>query len=451
MIKLSKVFRYFLFSSLALSALLLASCEEEIEGPVLSSISIGTEDGLINEGDTIIASPGSQLTIGASLGAGSTETISVVTNSSSVVSVPSNNSFVSGDSITVDIPATADLGDDALLTFTAGSVNRQVVVKVGYQTVVDAALASSNLTTLVAALQTADLVGTLDDPSASYTVFAPTNQAFEDLLTALGVTADELLARDDLESILLYHVSGQAVTSSQLENGEVIPTLNPDGFSLLVTINGTDVEINGTSVINPDISTGNGVVHIIDEVLLPEEVSEYETVLLNAPIGQTSGDRSSDTFFNSSTGMTYSVDDIVGGTDDIESSDIDFGYYYGATNGASLAAPSDYPENIYNLGPNGANWSTLNITNFRPVNNLTLDDFNNIGPADAVRLAQEYEIATEDPTAEIINLSAGDLYAFRTSDNRYGILYVAEIVDGDNDGEFDGIQDAIEIEVKVGN
>lgn len=72
MIKMSKVFRYFLFGFFALSVLFLASCEEDIDGPVTSTISIGTEDGLINEGDTIIADPGSQLTIGASLGAGST-------------------------------------------------------------------------------------------------------------------------------------------------------------------------------------------------------------------------------------------------------------------------------------------------------------------------------------------------------------------------------------------
>jgi uncharacterized surface protein with fasciclin (FAS1) repeats len=449
MIKMSKTLRYFLFSTLVLSVLFLASCEEDPDGPVPSSIIVGTEDGDLSENDTLFAAPGSQVTIGASTGIGSTDDISVVTNNSSVVSVPSNNSFASGDSITVDIASNADLGDEATLTFTSGTVNRQVIVEVGYQTVVDAALATSNLSILVDALTAANLVSTLDDPNASYTVFAPTNQAFQDLIAALNTTAEDLLARDDLEDILLYHVVGQAATSDQLENGDVLTTLNSGGFSVVVTIDGTDIEINGASVVTPNVSTGNGVVHIIDEVLLPEEVAEYEAVLLNAPVGQGAGNRTSDTFFDSSTGMTYSVDDVVGGADGINSGDIDFGYYYGATNEASLAAPSDYPSNIYDLGPNGANWNTLNSTSFRPVNNLTLDDFNNIGPADAARLVQEYEIATEDPVTEITNLSAGELYAFQTSDNRYGIVFISEIIDGNNDGEFDGVQDSIELEVKV--
>lgn len=448
---MNKLMRYFLFSSLVLSAMFLVSCEEDPDIPSPFDISIGTADGDIGEGETLIAAPGSQVRIGVSTGVGGDEDVTVVTDNSTVVEVPSNNTVASGDSITVDISSTANLGDEATLTFSSGAESRQLVVEVGYQTVVDAAMATANLSTLVAALEAANLVNTLDDPDASYTVFAPTDEAFDDLIAALNTTEEDLLARDDLEDILLYHVVEGEFLSDDLSNGDEVATLNPSDFSLVVTIDDTEVQINGATVVTPNVQTGNGVVHIIDEVLLPREVEVYETVLLNAPVGSGSGQRTSDTFFDSSTGGVYSVDDVVGGVDGISSANIDFGYYYGTNNLASLAAPSAYPTTVYNLGADGANWNTLNATTFRPVNNLTLDDFNAIGPADASRLVQEYEIATEDATNQINQLSAGELYAFRTVDNRYGILRVDEIVDGDNDGEFTGIEDGIELQVKVTN
>lgn len=445
--KMNKALRYFLFSSLALSVLFLASCEDDNEGPsAVISLSI---DGETIEEDTYIAPPGSDIEITASLGATSTEDITVVTNGAAV-SVPSNNVIASGSSITVTVSPTATLNDEATLTFSSGGVNRQLTIDVGYQTVVDAAMSDGNLTTLVAALDEADLVETLDDQSAEYTVFAPTNQAFQGLMTVLGVTQEELLAREDLADILLYHVVEGTSASGDLESGQVIETLHPDGLSVVVTIDDNDnIMINGATVTTADIETGNGVVHIINQVLLPQTVAEYEAVLLAAPVGQAPGERSSDTFFSADNGGIYSVDDVVNGTDGITSADIDFGYYYGETNNASIAAPSDYPSNVYNLGAGGANWNALNATMFRPTNNLSLDDFNAISGADASRLVQEYEIATEDPVAEVTDLSAGELYAFKTVDNRYGIFFVREIVDGNDDGEFDGIDDEIELEVKV--
>ncbi|WPP53452.1 fasciclin domain-containing protein [Catalinimonas niigatensis] len=446
---MSKLLRYFLFSSLVLSVLFLASCEDDGEDPIGGDDAISLSvDGATIEGDTIIAAPGSEIEITLSLGTGSTDEISVVTNNGSVVNVPSTNTVVSGSAITVTVSAAAGLDDEATLTFSSGGINRQLTIDVGYMTVVDAATSSDDLSILVEALGTADLVETLSDENADYTVFAPTNQAFEDLLTVLGITQEDLLAREDLADILLYHVVDGSVASGELENGDIIETQHPDGLSVAVRIDDNTVMINGATVTTADIETGNGIVHVINQVLLPQTVIEYEAVLLAAPLGQASGTRTSETFFSSSTGETYSVDEVVGGNG-VTSADIDFGYYYGATNEASLAAPSDYPAAVYNLGPNGANWSALNETMFRATNNLSIDDFNAISAADAARLVQEYEVATEDEVSEINNLSAGDLYAFRTVDNRYGILQVLEIVDGNDDGEFDGGADSIEIAVKV--
>lgn len=444
---MNKTLRYFLFSTFALSALFLASCEDDSEGPSSSAISLSV-DGESIDGDTLIAAPGSDIEITASLGTNSTDEVTVVTNGGAV-SVPSNNIITSGSSITVSVSPTAGLDDEATLTFSSGGVNRQLTIDVGYQTVVDAAMADANLSVLVEALGAASLVETLSDESADYTVFAPTNQAFEGLMTALGVTQEELLSREDLADILLYHVVDGSTMSGDLENGQIIGTQHPDGLSVAVMVDEDgNVMINGATVVTADVETGNGVVHVINQVLLPQTVAEYEAVLLAAPVGQTPGERSSTTFFSAATGGVYSVDEVVAGTE-VGSADIDFGYYYGATNEASIAAPSDYPTEVYNLGANGANWSTLNETMFRPTNNLTLDDFNAISAADAARLAQEYEIATEEPVTELNNLSAGELYAFRTADNRYGIFFVEEIVDGDDDGEFDGIDDSIELQVKV--
>ncbi|MEM9673804.1 MAG: fasciclin domain-containing protein [Bacteroidota bacterium] len=449
---MKKVLYSFLWILTVGGFLFLTSCGEDGEDPVPGgNITLSTPDGDIVDG-TLLAAPGADVEITASLGASSTDEISVVTNNASVVSVPTDNTITSGGSITVTVGASADLGDEATLTFTSGATTEQLTITVGYNTVVDAALANSDLSILVEALQAADLVTTLQGPGP-FTVFAPTNNAFESLLTQLGATKEELLARDDLDEILLYHVSGvdPAAESGSLTDGQIVETLHPDAFSVLVSIDGNTVMINNATVTTADVTTGNGVVHIIDEVLLPQTVAEYEAVLLAAPIGQGPGERTSETFFSASSGETYSVDDVVAGTDGVSSADIDFGYYYGATNNASLAAPSDYPQQVYDLTSTGANWSALNETMFSPANNLTLDDFNAIGPADAVRLVLEYELASaaSAPVAEITALSAGDLVTFKTVDDLYGIIRVLEIVDGDNDGEFFGSADSIELEIKV--
>ena len=80
---------------------------------------------------------------------------------------------------------------------------------------------SPNHTTLKAALIQAGLVSALQDPTATLTVFAPDNAAFDALATALGVTATQLLANPDLSNILLYHVLGTEVSSAAISNGQV--------------------------------------------------------------------------------------------------------------------------------------------------------------------------------------------------------------------------------------
>jgi uncharacterized surface protein with fasciclin (FAS1) repeats len=135
--------------------------------------------------------------------------------------------------------------------------------------VVEVAMGNSDFTTLVNAVVAADLVPALSDEAASYTVFAPTNEAFAAALESMGMTAEELLSeanRDTLTAILQYHVIPSTVLSSDLVAGDV-ETLQ--GESVTITIDGGKVMVNDANVVTADIESGNGVVHVIDKVLVP--------------------------------------------------------------------------------------------------------------------------------------------------------------------------------------
>merc|ERR1712113_1371940 len=112
----------------------------------------------------------------------------------------------------------------------------------------------------------ASLVDALSQPGP-FTVFAPTDDAFTALLQTLNVTKDELLAREDLATILQYHVINGQVLSSDLEPTQDVTTLSGD--SLTVTNDGTTVMAGPATVVIADVVCSNGVIHAIDAVLLP--------------------------------------------------------------------------------------------------------------------------------------------------------------------------------------
>lgn len=132
--------------------------------------------------------------------------------------------------------------------------------------IVDTAAGNSDFETLVAAVQAADLVETLKG-EGPFTVFAPTNEAFAEL----GETVDTLLMpenKDKLTSVLTYHVLPGKVMSSDLSAMSA------------ATVEGQEVEImvengpmvNDANIVTPDIEADNGVIHVIDKVLVPEGV-----------------------------------------------------------------------------------------------------------------------------------------------------------------------------------
>jgi uncharacterized surface protein with fasciclin (FAS1) repeats len=136
-------------------------------------------------------------------------------------------------------------------------------------TVVDVAVASGEFPTLVAAIEAAGLVETLSG-EGPFTVFAPTEEAFAAALEALGLTAEELLADTELlTSVLTYHVlptEAPAETVLTLD-GESVATVN--GAEVTITVDGETVMVNDATVVATDIEASNGVIHVIDTVLVP--------------------------------------------------------------------------------------------------------------------------------------------------------------------------------------
>ncbi|KAI2508388.1 transforming growth factor-beta-induced protein [Fragilaria crotonensis] len=118
-------------------------------------------------------------------------------------------------------------------------------------------------TTLAAAIEAAGLTSTLLNLSKEFTIFAPTNKAFD----ALGKdTVSALLKRPKaLKSILLYHTVSGSVLKSDLKNSGSVKTLQ--GSNVHYTFNGTRLIINDSRVIEANILAANGIVHAIDKML----------------------------------------------------------------------------------------------------------------------------------------------------------------------------------------
>jgi len=133
--------------------------------------------------------------------------------------------------------------------------------------IVDIAVSIEDFSILVAALTEADLVGALSG-YGPFTVFAPTNEAFADLLEALEIEAADLLAHPQLADVLLYHVVSGKVMSTDLVDGMEAETLQ--GESLTIDLS-DGVKINTSAVTTADVEASNGVIHIIDAVLVPDD------------------------------------------------------------------------------------------------------------------------------------------------------------------------------------
>jgi transforming growth factor-beta-induced protein len=139
----------------------------------------------------------------------------------------------------------------------------------GMADIVDTAVAAGSFSTLAAALGAAGLVDTLKG-AGPFTVFAPTDEAFAKLPE--GTVADLLKPenKDKLTSILTYHVlSGEVMAAKVVTmDGAKVPTVN--GASVTIGVKGGVVTVDNAKVVTTDIKTDNGVIHVIDSVIIPK-------------------------------------------------------------------------------------------------------------------------------------------------------------------------------------
>ncbi|WP_243635885.1 fasciclin domain-containing protein [Hymenobacter edaphi] len=135
--------------------------------------------------------------------------------------------------------------------------------------IVDNAVNSKDHTTVVAAVKAAGLVETLKG-AGPFTVFAPTNAAFEALPAG---TVDGLLkpeSKAKLTKVLTYHVVPGALKAADLTDGQELTTV--EGEKLKVSVKDGKVMVGGATVTIPDVVSSNGVTHVVDKVLLPAKL-----------------------------------------------------------------------------------------------------------------------------------------------------------------------------------
>jgi len=150
-------------------------------------------------------------------------------------------------------------------------------------TIVDVAIANGNFTTLVAALEAADLVDALSDPDVNYTVFAPTDDAFA--LLGEEAIAELLADTDKLTNILTYHVISSEVNAAAATAavGTTVEMLNENSVGL--SLSGNDLLVNASTVIDPDFMASNGIIHAIDAVLMPPSMNEPTGTIVDVASG----------------------------------------------------------------------------------------------------------------------------------------------------------------------
>ena len=296
-------------------------------------------------------------------------------------------------------------------------------------------------------------------------------------VTSCGDDAEDILTPDTGATITgLEQLDGTPVTTIESAPGEsviinVAYTIDSDvtGAALLAVIGDStyvNLPVSSTSTsptqttlrlptdltedvtIDYQIQGSDGAVLANQELEVtidaPVLAEVYETVLLAAPLES----RTSETFFSATNGETYTLQEVIDGTDDVSSDSIHFGYYYLEATGATIASPAEYDDRIYDLGPTGANWGTLNNTRFRSVPSLSPEAFDDITTGNEVESQFENPANSASDVGAVEQLTVGQVYAFSFSDGsdtQFGIFRVDAIEAGQGEG------DSITLTVKVTN
>lgn len=211
--------------------------EPYVDGAKIISVDIPAKNGVIHVIDSVLLP--STVSLPEPVVVDETETVGAETEAA----VPAETPAAAAGEVEAVESADAGASDTAEL-----------------KTIAEVATEAGNFTQLLGALTATGLAETFTLPG-NYTVFAPTDEAFE----ALG---DVDLSTDELTSILLFHVVGDTLTRDQLATDDIIPTL--DGRPLFVNRDGgTILNISGAEVLVYDIQASNGIIHVIDRVLIP--------------------------------------------------------------------------------------------------------------------------------------------------------------------------------------
>ena len=155
----------------------------------------------------------------------------------------------------------------ALIAATASFSATDVKAETAGKTIVEIAAGSEDFSTLVAAVKAAGLVDVLSS-KGPFTVFAPTNEAFAKLPEG---TVESLLKpenKDKLIAVLKYHVVPGKVMAKDVVKVDSAKTAQ--GSSVTVTVEGKTVKVDNATVVKTDIEASNGVIHVIDTVIIPE-------------------------------------------------------------------------------------------------------------------------------------------------------------------------------------
>lgn len=171
---------------------------------------------------------------------------------------------------TTDVAVEPETNTDMPTEAVAESNNAMPVDTAATQSIGEMAAGNENLTILTEALKAAGL----DDmmmAEGQYTVFAPTDDAFAALLTKLNITKEQLLGdKEMLTSVLTYHVVPMVVKAADIPYGTAIKTANGQTISISDANVITDASGNTANIVGTDMMATNGVVHVIDTVLLPK-------------------------------------------------------------------------------------------------------------------------------------------------------------------------------------
>jgi transforming growth factor-beta-induced protein len=160
------------------------------------------------------------------------------------------------------------------------SVSEEINTVLTGNTIGGTAQANENLSSFISAIKTAGLTSMVTSPDQSFTVFAPNNTAFANAKSILDILM-ETGNKTKLDDTLKYHIVNSKLLVGNLTDGQIIQTLN--GLPLKVRIIKGETYINNAKIIQGDINASNGVIHILDEVLLPGTFSDMSGTIADAP------------------------------------------------------------------------------------------------------------------------------------------------------------------------